>query len=110
MPNEMHESKPTELSWPAFFTLKRSDGVEKEIRFKEDEPGWILIKGSGISNGECTPSLNEHDRFDFNKRNIDGWWNKVWPWLNDQMREFAEGKSVKVFYINPYEAIGGFTL
>ena len=95
-------------SWRAIFTLKRADGVEKEIRFEEDEPGWILIKGTGISNGQCTPALDEHDRFDYNERNRNAWDKRMWVWLKKQMEEFSDGKSVAAFYINPYISIGGY--
>jgi len=96
-----------QINYIAVFTLIRSDNVNKKIMF-EDEPGWILIKGTNISNGHHTPAKNQHDRIDFNKRNVDVWWGKAWVWLNEQAKNFSEGKSVKIFYNNPYKSIGGF--
>lgn len=93
---------------PAIFTLLRADGVEKKCRYAVDEPGMILLKGTGITNGQLTPKADEHDRFDLNVRAADHWWREVWLWLNGQIKEFSEGMDVRVFYVNPYCPIGGF--
>lgn len=93
---------------PARFILKRHDGLEKGVKFEESEPNWILIKATTDPNGRITPRITDHDRFDFNQRGHDAWFNKMWPWLKNQMELFSEEQTVRAYYINPDQAFAGY--
>lgn len=102
---------------PELFTLIRSDGVNKQISFEENEPMCILIHPTQAEKYFWDTNMNKplvntapiecHYRFDFNKRAIDAWNKKMWQWLKKQMTEFSNGNNVRAFYVNPYISIGG---
>lgn len=106
------------MNWPCIITFKRADGAEKEIRFSEDEPGWILIRKSQSEKEFWDKNKDKSlvhtapsecfDRIDFNERARCAWINRMYVWLKKQMELFSEGHAVRAFWLNPYYSIGGF--
>lgn len=88
------------------FTLKFKDGSEQEVVYPMACPDWIFIKATTDLNGQLVPRLTDHDRFDFNQRGREAWWNDVWVYLKSEMVRI--GKTCSIYHINPYHPMGGF--
>lgn len=68
------------------------------VRCPHEEPSFILIRAKVPLSQNVPPSIDEHDRIDWNKREHDQWQKMFWQWLSGEMkppcRVYRDGRSI----------------